>query len=126
MAGVVGVLAGTLGTALLLPRSEPTPPPTVQRFSLLLPASTERGGFALSPDGRWLLTGGRDGMLRIWDAATGELRQEWRAHDYLFDAAVFSPDGKVIATGKPADVVSAFAGENLEAVFLKIAREKKP
>jgi len=46
--------------------------------------------------------------------------------EQISDRLVFLHKGKVIATGKPADVVSAFAGENLEAVFLKIAREKKP
>ncbi|MBL8055187.1 MAG: protein kinase [Anaerolineales bacterium] len=52
-----------------------------------------------SPDGRWLVTGGRDGMVRLWEAATGRRQGEWRGHAFLFDAVAFSPDGRQIATG---------------------------
>jgi len=46
--------------------------------------------------------------------------------EQISDRLVFLHKGKVIASGKPEDVVSAFQGEDLEDVFLKIAREKKP
>ncbi len=50
-----------------------------------------------APDGRSLVTGGQDGVLRSWDVATGtELRRlsEPKAADRL---AIFSPDGKTLA-----------------------------
>jgi ABC-2 type transport system ATP-binding protein len=46
--------------------------------------------------------------------------------EQISDRLVFLHKGQVIAAGRPGDVVSKFEGENLEAVFLKIAREKKP
>ncbi|MDH4272050.1 MAG: ABC transporter ATP-binding protein [Candidatus Aminicenantes bacterium] len=44
----------------------------------------------------------------------------------ISDRLVFLHKGKVIAAGKPEDVVSTFEGQDLEDVFLKIAREKRP
>ena len=36
---------------------------------------------AIAPDGRWLASGGRDGTVRIWDAATGQQRATLTGHD---------------------------------------------
>ena len=52
-----------------------------------------------SPDGRYLLSGGRDAMLRIWDVADDfRLVSEQAAHWYTLNHIVFSPDGAFFAT----------------------------
>ncbi len=56
---------------------------------------------AISPNGQHLATGGENGTLRLWDAATGRPLARRRAHDDSVDyhAIDFSPDGSLIATG---------------------------
>jgi eukaryotic-like serine/threonine-protein kinase len=54
---------------------------------------------AFSPDGSLLASAGHvDGLVRLWDVKSGKLKQEVKAHDAPM-AVVFSPDGKMLATG---------------------------
>ncbi len=43
----------------------------------------------------------------------------------LCDRLLFLNHGRIIASGLPEDIIKKFGGENLEEVFLKIARAKK-
>jgi WD40 repeat protein/serine/threonine protein kinase len=53
----------------------------------------------LSPDGKVLATGGFDGLVKIWDMATGaEVLPHLQAHFDPVVSAAFSPDGKGLAT----------------------------
>ena len=59
---------------------------------------------AFSRDGKQLATGSgepsRDGELKLWDAATGQLVREFpRVHSDSICSIDFSPDGKFLATG---------------------------
>lgn len=54
---------------------------------------------AYSPDGRAVVTGCEDGMARIWDVRTGELRVPPLPHQAWVFAVAFSPDGKMVLTG---------------------------
>lgn len=63
-----------------------------------------------SPNGKWIVsaTGEEDKddifklsfdySINIWDAETGDLLKELRGHSYLVNSAVFSPNGKIIAS----------------------------
>jgi WD40 repeat protein len=54
---------------------------------------------AYIPHTNYLISGGRDAKLKIWDAANGyRLVEEIAAHLYAINHLVFSPDGKYFAT----------------------------
>ena len=83
-----------------------------------LPVGAERA--ALSPDGRTLLLGGRDGAVRFLDLVTGRARTASGRHDGAVVAAAFSADGRTAVTGGEDkrvivwDVERAAAEETLE------------
>jgi WD40 repeat protein len=51
-----------------------------------------------SPDGKFLLTGGRDAHLNIWSVEDYELIKSIPAHNWAIYDIVFSPDGTLLAT----------------------------
>jgi WD40 repeat protein len=59
----------------------------------------DRPELIFSPDGKTLLTTGKDGTITFWEAATGQERATLQGSikDSL-SKAVFSPDGKILAT----------------------------
>ncbi|MGH6644366.1 MAG: WD40 repeat domain-containing protein, partial [Bradyrhizobium sp.] len=50
------------------------------------------------PDGQFVLTAGSDGVVKLWDAESGDLLDSFMAHDgaIQWNAAGFSPDGEDI------------------------------
>ncbi len=58
---------------------------------------------AFSPDGTTLVTGNQQGMIRVWDTATGQLRDTLKGHPPGVRGGVLSlvyaPDGKTLASG---------------------------
>ncbi|HUG92406.1 MAG TPA: WD40 repeat domain-containing protein [Planctomycetaceae bacterium] len=63
---------------------------------------------AVSPDGRWILTGSDRGAAngewkaKLWDAATGRLVRELAGHRHDVTAVAFSSDSRLAATGDAA------------------------
>ena len=64
-----------------------------------LDGSFDRLCLAYSPDGRLLVSGGKDGLVQVWDARTGKrLRSLDSGHGWVW-AVAFAPDGKTLAAG---------------------------
>lgn len=56
---------------------------------------------AISPDGRWLVTGSRDKTARLWDLTTTNSAQRplvLRGHDDFVNSVAISPNGKWLVT----------------------------
>jgi hypothetical protein len=58
----------------------------------------------LSPDGRRVLSGGKDGTARLWDAASGSLLQTFTGHRGNVLAVALVPDGRVFTGGSDGTV----------------------
>jgi WD40 repeat protein len=60
-----------------------------------------------SPDSRWILTGGWDGTLRLWDAATGKQRCRLGGMGGV-DRFVFAPDTSTLAVSGTGTTIDLF------------------
>jgi WD40 repeat protein len=58
-----------------------------------------------SPDGRQILSGGDEGVVKLWDTVSGTEVRALRGHNITVIAAAFAPDGKTIATGSAAGMI---------------------
>jgi WD40 repeat protein/tRNA A-37 threonylcarbamoyl transferase component Bud32 len=63
-----------------------------------LPRAGRLSSLTMSPDGRALALGGRDGNLTLWHPATGEERPVGKTYHNHLSPAAFSSDGKRLAT----------------------------
>jgi WD40 repeat protein len=53
---------------------------------------------AVSPDGTLVATSGYDGMIRLWNAQTGELKRVFVGHDSYVYGLAWSADGRYLAS----------------------------
>ena len=54
---------------------------------------------AISPDGKWALSGGDDRLVRLWDLSSGKELVQFEGHTRSVQCVAFSPDGKLAASG---------------------------
>ncbi len=54
---------------------------------------------AFGPDNRWLASGGKDNVIKIWDLTTGNILRTLYGHSSNVNALAVSPDGKLLASG---------------------------
>jgi WD40 repeat protein/serine/threonine protein kinase len=70
-----------------------------QRHSLSVTGSpSAASALEFTPNGKQLLVGHGDGMLTMFDVASGDKLKEIRAHDTASTAMIFLPDGKSFIT----------------------------
>ena len=70
-----------------------------QALDLLTTHTDYVNSVAFSPDGRTLVSGSKDGIIRLWDTQTGILRQSLTGHTGSVSSVVFSSDGTSLASG---------------------------
>ena len=94
------------------------------------------GGAALSPDGRTVLLGGRDGSVRFVDLVTGTSRSASGRHDGAVTRASFSADGRIAVTAgednrvivwnvRRAAADETFVGHTAQITGLAISRDNR-
>src|SRR3954468_2494845 len=88
----------------------PTPSPTPASVTQSGPAdkpelilqsghTKSANAVAFGPDNRWLASGGKDNVIKIWDLANGNILRTLYGHTSNVNALVVSPDGKLLASG---------------------------
>jgi WD40 repeat protein len=83
----------------------------VETGNLLGRLERATGRFALSPDGKSLLTPGE--TPRLWEVVTGKERGQVRGHSASAWAVAISPDGKLLASGSDDTTVLVWDALNL-------------
>lgn len=63
-----------------------------------LEKDTRIASLALTPNGKTLAGGSRDGMIRLWEITGNEVRKNLTGHQGSVSALVFAPDGKTLAS----------------------------
>jgi general transcriptional corepressor TUP1 len=58
---------------------------------------------AMSPDGRIVAAGLHDGIIRVWDADTGQLAERLQSYDGWSNSIAFTPDGEGLVSGNTDD-----------------------
>jgi WD40 repeat protein len=102
---------GSRGLRSVLRQSESSPGGTSTPFTLERTLSGHTDGvdtIAFSPDGKLLASGSTDSQIqaaestdkeiKLWDVASGSLRQTLAGHKRVVFGVVFSPDGKLLAS----------------------------
>ena len=65
-----------------------------------LQGSTERvNAVSLSADGRWLASGSRDGMIRLWETSSGRCVHTFQSHTLPVESVCLSGDGRWLVSG---------------------------
>ena len=60
---------------------------------------------AISPDGRTIITGGDDRLIRLWNVANRKQVGAWVAHDKSVGAVAFAPDGQLFASASRDETI---------------------
>ncbi|MGC1378912.1 MAG: hypothetical protein WA821_21955, partial [Anaerolineales bacterium] len=80
---------------------------------------------AFSPDGKQLVSGGADGLVKVWDIETGSLVWNLYGNTDRVHSVVFSRDGKHIISGSTDQTVRAFTLDSGELINLAQERVKQ-
>ena len=76
---------------------------------------------AFSPNGRMIISGGRDLGIKIWEPDSGRINRTIRGHKGEIFALAFSPDGKMFASGGKDGALHLWQSETGE--LLKVLKQ---
>jgi WD40 repeat protein len=90
-------------TTTILSAATTTPTRAQDKLSIetvpVIPHSWSINSVALSPDAARVISAGREGQLKLWDAATGRLLRTLIGHTHEVMSVAFSPDGATALSG---------------------------
>ena len=89
----------------------------------LAPSSHDATSVQWSPGGDYLLSGGRDQTVRLWDGQTGEQVRTIRVHSSSVASVAWSPDGKQIASLSNPGGLRLISLENQQAKTKSITHD---
>jgi WD40 repeat protein len=72
---------------------------------------------ALSPDGKKVVSGSRDGGVRLWDIDTGKVISKWMGHTQEVKSVCWSRDGQRVLSGSYDGTVREWDVENGETTL---------
>ncbi len=98
-------------------------------FARLVAAEVGRHGkaalhVAWSPDGKLLVSTGRDSLINLWDVAAGSLVRTFAGHTKAVMMADFSPDGKLLVSASQDETARVWEVESGKQ--LAVLRESPP
>lgn len=94
--------------------------------------STDVQSVAFSRDGKLLASGSVEGVINLWDVASGAQLRSLEGHSSLVTSVAFSPDGRVLVSGsydksiKLWDVATGLKIRSLDGVFWAYSVEFNP
>ena len=100
-APVVGLVPSPDGVSAALLISKPRAPVVLLRDGSRLGRVKQPGevtGVAFAPDGRQVVSGGRDGAARLWDVSTWTIQRPFLGHVNQVRSVAFDPRGNQVAT----------------------------
>ena len=72
---------------------------------------------AFSPDGKWIVSGGGDNLVKVWDASNGEEVMTLEGHEVRISSIDLSADGKRIVSGDYGGTIKVWDADSGEELL---------